>query len=252
MTGAVYTDEVARLYELEHAGFEADLHLYRSYVRLTGGPILELGCGTGRVMLPFLRDGYRVAGVDASGPMLDRARRRFEEARVSGWELIEGKMAELDSLPEARIALAICALNTWTHLAEPDEALAVLRAVHRVLHPAGLLVLDLEDPARHTPGRGELLLGGVFRDGDDVITKTAASLHDPATGTEDVTVIWDRAAGDTIRRTVAETRVRPWGRAEMEQLLARASYEVRELLGSWELEPYRGAGDRMVVVAERR
>lgn len=247
----IYDEEVAALYELEHEGFEEDLHLYRSYALLTGGPVLELGCGTGRLLLPLAEAGYEATGVDSSPAMLARARSRLEAAGAGPPRLLEADLAALDPLPDEGFGLAYCALNTWAHLAAPARALDVLRAVHRVLRPAGLLVIDLEDPERRAPGRGELLLAGVFRDGGEIVTKTVASIHDPSTGVEDVTLIWDRAAGGALRRTVATTRMRAYNRGEMEQMLARAGYEVRELLGSWDLAPYAGVGDRLIFVAGR-
>ena len=247
----IYDEEVAELYELEHEGFEEDLHLYRSYALLTGGPVLELGCGSGRLLLPLARAGYEVTGVDSSPAMLARARSKLEAAGLGSARLLEADLAALDALPDEGFGLAFRALNTWAHLAAPARALGVLRAVHRVLRPAGLLVIDLEDPERRAPGRGELLLAGVFRDGADVVTKVVASIHDPSTGGEDVTLMWDRTSDGALRRTVATTRMRPYGRGEMEQMLARAGYEVRELLGSWDLAPYVGAGDRLIFVAGR-
>lgn len=252
MAENIYTDEVARLYELEHAGFEEDVHLYRSYALMTGGPVIELGCGTGRLMLPLAQAGYEVTGVDSSPAMLERARHKLESSGARSWRLVQADLSHLDGLPSEHFGLAFCALNTWSHLWKAEHALAVLRAAHRVLRPAGLLVVDLEDPERRVPGRGELLLAGIFQDGEGTVTKTVAALYDPATATEDVTIIWDRL-GDSgaLHRTLTTTRMRPYGRGEMEQLLARGGYSVRELLGSWELEEYAGRGDRLIFVATR-
>lgn len=248
----MYSEEVVRLYELEHGQFEEDFHLYQSYALMTGGPVLELGCGTGRVMLPLLRSGYEVTGVDSSAAMLGLARERLNSHGVRGaGQLLQADLADLESLPSEHFGLAFCALNTWSHLADTTQALRVLQATHRVLRPAGLLLIDIEDPGHRVAGRGEILLGGVFQDGDETVVKTVASLYDVPSGTDDVTLIWDRTGGGALQRIVATTRMRPYSRGEVEQLLARGGYEVRELLGSWELEEYTGKGDRLVFVASR-
>src|SRR5215218_9993165 len=66
--------EIPELYDLEHAGFSEDVDLYLRLAEVVGDPILELGCGTGRVLGALAAAGNRVTGVDRSGPMLDRAR----------------------------------------------------------------------------------------------------------------------------------------------------------------------------------
>lgn len=245
----MYTDEVVGLYDLEHAGFDADEHLYLSYALMTGGPVLELGCGSGRLLLPLARAGYEVWGVDSSPAMLRAARARLDGAGLRGVRLVETALWELGALPSGRFGLAYCALNTWAHLHDSADALRALEAVHRALRPAGLLVLDLEDPERRSPGRGELLLAGVFADGEDTVTKTVASVYDPASGTDAVTIIWDRVRAGAVHRTVAQATMRAYARLEVGLLLGRAGFSVREEMGSWELEEYPGRGERLIVVA---
>lgn len=247
----MYSEDVVELYELEHRDFDADLHLYRSYAMMTGGPVLELGCGTGRLMAPLVEAGYAVTGVDSSAAMLHRARVKLESLAKTGWLLVESDLGNLSSLRAAEYGLAYCALNTWAHLVDPADALAVLRAVHRVLRPAGLLVLDLEDPEGRTPGRGELLLAGVFEDGDDLVIKTVATVYDPATGVDKITILWDRSGGGSVRRAVSQTRMRPYSLGELRALLALGGYAVEQVLGSWDMDPYQGRGDRLILVASR-
>lgn len=247
----MYSEDVAELYEMEHRDFDTDIPLYLSYALTTGGPVLELGCGTGRLLAPLLRAGYEVTGVDSSAAMLDRARRKLETVSGFGWQLVQGNLTDLPALPSEGFGMAFCALNTWAHVHDRVGALRALRAIHRALRPAGLLILDLEDPEGRPHGRGELLLAAVFADGDDTITKTVATVYDPSEGADDVTIIWDRTGDGALRRTVVQTRMRPYGRGETEQMLARAGFSVRELLGSWDLETYEGRGDRLIIVASR-
>src|SRR3954470_6972754 len=77
-------DRLARYYDWEHDNYDADIPLYLDFARRTGGPILELACGTGRLMVPLLESGERGVGGDRSGPMLDRARQAIGRAGLAG------------------------------------------------------------------------------------------------------------------------------------------------------------------------
>jgi cyclopropane fatty-acyl-phospholipid synthase-like methyltransferase len=74
---------IAALYDLEHGEYDADLDLYLSLALATGDPVLELGCGSGRLLVPLAEAGHRVTGVDQSRPMLERARAVAAEAGVA-------------------------------------------------------------------------------------------------------------------------------------------------------------------------
>src|SRR5207237_10593984 len=71
-------DLIAPFYDIEHAHFDEDVDLYLNFAEACGGPLLELACGSGRLLVPLARAGYRVTGVDTSGRMLELARRALE------------------------------------------------------------------------------------------------------------------------------------------------------------------------------
>jgi len=99
-TGArdAYAAAIARLYDLDLSVEPGDVDLYRALAKRTGGPILELAVGSGRIAVPLAEDGHRLVGVDIDPAMLDRARARLAAAapkvreRV---ELVEGDMTEV-------------------------------------------------------------------------------------------------------------------------------------------------------------
>lgn len=247
-----YTGEIARLYELEHADFHLDEHVYLSYAMRSGGPALELGCGTGRLMLPLLAAGYHVTGVDASPDMLRLAREKLSGFAGSQYRLVEAGLAELTGLPARSFDLAFCALNTWLHLDSPDAALSALAGVREALRPAGFLLIDIDDPVRWVPGKGEWLFGGVWEVEGSTVVKSVASTHDPATGTDSVTILWDETGDGGLKRTVYRTRLRAYSRGELVQMLERTGFELEDTLGSWDLDPYEGKGDRLILVARRK
>src|SRR5258708_32526617 len=73
-------DAIARLYDLDLSVDPGDVDLYRALARRTGGPILELAVGSGRIAVPLAEDGHAVGGVDIDPAMLDRARARIAAA----------------------------------------------------------------------------------------------------------------------------------------------------------------------------
>src|SRR5215217_5506482 len=102
--------EIPELYDLEHAGFTEDVGLYLRLAEVVGDPILELGCGTERVLGPLAAAGNRVTGIDRSRPMLDRARsvlQAHSSATSQRMTLVEGDMADAESAPGGPFGLVI-------------------------------------------------------------------------------------------------------------------------------------------------
>ena len=71
-------DLIAPFYDIEHDRFSEDLDMYRNFAELSGGKILELACGSGRVLLPLVEEGYELTGVDNSEKMLEIAQQRLQ------------------------------------------------------------------------------------------------------------------------------------------------------------------------------
>ena len=120
-------DEIAAYYDLEHRSFTDDVDLYLQFIEAAGDPVLELGCGTGRILRGIAEAGYSVTGLDSSAPMLDFAR-IAAEGLDDGITLIEGDFADPALLPDAilrgcnhRIWIPSCMQPHW------KEQLAVLR-----------------------------------------------------------------------------------------------------------------------------
>lgn len=118
------------------------------YVELgveSGGPVLELGVGSGRIAVPTAMAGVRVLGIDSSRIMLERAAARAEAAGVE-LDLRRGDMRELPAL--GRFPLVTVPFRALLHLRNDRERLAVLRGAHRLLLPGGALAFDVFHPDR--------------------------------------------------------------------------------------------------------
>ena len=137
-------DRLARYYDWEHDDYDADIPLYLDFARRTGGPILEVACGTGRLMVPLLEQGQRVVGIDSSGPMLERARQVIGRAGLETERRSTRPTFARFDLRE-RFRLAIFGLDSFGLL--PTDRRPDRRAgPHpRHLEPDGLLVMDLSN-----------------------------------------------------------------------------------------------------------
>lgn len=130
-------------HEQRLAGDRDDVAFYVERGREADGPVLELGCGTGRVYLELLRAGIDADGIDLSAPALDVLR---EHAKEDGLEpsVRQGDMTALD--PDRAYALVTCPFNTVQQLLSPDDQLAMLASVHDALAPGGEFVFDVFVP----------------------------------------------------------------------------------------------------------
>lgn len=259
---------LARYYDLQHASYTPDVPMYaqaaRRAARGNRARILELGCGTGRVMAPLVEAGHYVLGVDASEPMLRRARQRMPKAASGQYDLLAADVTELQTLLAAgressAFDLAIIALNTFLHNLSRESQLAVLGACRARLRAGGLLIVDL-------PPNDELAYQPDSPDPDAYEFETR--LNDPGQNTVvdkyvHSRVLWarqeqwlsyrfeERAAGsnEALRVETAGFRLRHVFKHEMELLLLCAGFAGWTWHGDYDLSPYGEGSPRMIVFA---
>jgi SAM-dependent methyltransferase len=146
--------EDAALYDYEYRRRRADVNFYRRLCADRAamgppGPLLDLACGTGRLMIPLLRDGHQVIGLDRAPAMLARAHgrlRRLSAARRAHALLVRGDLRALPLRRERRAALALCAFHSLQHLLTDEEILGFLAGVRDTLAPGGWLAFDVLPP----------------------------------------------------------------------------------------------------------
>jgi SAM-dependent methyltransferase len=153
--------EDAALYDFEYRRRRADVNFYRRLVadRMAfpdPGPVLDLACGTGRLMTPLLRDGHTVVGVDRAPAMLAAAARRLRRlgsSRRAHGLLVRG---DLRALPAgAGFAIAVCAFHSLQHLVSDEDLERCLRGVAGSLTARGWLAFDVVPPDPVWLARGD-------------------------------------------------------------------------------------------------
>ncbi|HZT08224.1 MAG TPA: class I SAM-dependent methyltransferase [Chloroflexota bacterium] len=245
--------DLTALYDWEHDEFFDDVGLFGAIARRTGGPVLELACGSGRVLAPIAAAGFTVVGLDNSPSMLERARQRLRgvDAQVT---LVEADIA--DGLPDGPFGLVVLALDAFGLVQDPATQRALLGDVARKLAPGGALVLDLAnlpsllDPPNGTPvlqktGRCDAL--------DAEVTKWLVREVTFADEIMVLTSIYDVAErGGRLRRLVDRTELRFFSRGEIELLCSAAGLAVEGPFGDYDLGPLTDASARMIVLATVR
>lgn len=243
----------AQFYDLEYASFDADLDFYRSFAVQANGPILELGCGTGRVLAGLEGLGLPLTGVDSSRTMLDIATAVLDRATT----LIECDIVDLEScttLPDNPYWMAFSAINSFLHLGDINAQIDALRAVRSVMIAGGILLLDLMVPEpsylSSLDGRLHLELSATLPDGRR-LDKLASRTHDLATQTIHTTVFFDTIEPETgaIVRVADTYDTRYIHRFELEHLLERSGWRLISVYGSYDLETYTGDSERMIALA---
>jgi SAM-dependent methyltransferase len=212
----------------------------------SGGPVLEIGCGTGRILIPTARAGMGITGLDLSEPMMDVCRQRLEQepdavqARV---ELVLADMRDFDL--KAHFALTTLPFRPFQHLTTVEDQLACLATIHRHLKPKGRLILDLFNPSIHSLVRDDLgqEMGDEpefsMPDGRKVVRRHKVLERDLFNQINHVELIYYVTHPDgREERLVHAFPMRYLFRFEAEHLLARSGFEVQEVYADFERNLY--------------
>jgi len=251
-----FYDTIARFYDAENAEMVDDLALYSALAGETGGPVLDVGCGTGRVMLHLAQEGIHVVGLDRSEAMLARGRRRLElmpdlKPLVT---FVHGDA--LDPHLPCCFKLILVAYNGFMHFSEQADQLTALCRYRDLLDDDGLLVLDLPNAgeAFATQGDGALVLERMFTEPESghLVMQHSVSTLDRAAQQLHVTWIYDEIAGDgTVHRTLAPLVLRYVFPGEMDLLLAASGFHREQTYGDYTQEPFADGSPRMIVLAKK-
>jgi SAM-dependent methyltransferase len=231
-------DPIAKLYDPWSASVIEDISFYVEEALTTcGGPIVELGVGTGRIAIPTAMAGVHVIGVDSSPGMLAVCEERAREAGVA--ERLDLRLGDLRRPPvDEQVAVVTCPFRAYLHLASDVERLEALGAAHALLRPGGKLVFDVFTPSREdieeTDGRWIEREPGIDERAD-----------------------WDLAA-QTLTLSVRgggseSTMVLTWLEPERwHSLLAEAGFDVAACYGWFDRRPYAGGEDSVWIAHVRK
>lgn len=253
-TKAHYSD--GRYYDQAYRRRRHDIGFYTDLAIESGGPVLELGVGTGRVALSIAKEGIEVVGVEPMASMLERAEERLERLPRPARDRIELRQGDLRKLRlRRRFPLVIAPFNVWNHLYTRNDIERGFRTVRHHLQRGGrfafdVLLPDLEGLARNP---AKQYRGGQVphpRDGFRYRYSEYFS-YDPASQVETVLMDFEHPA-DPKRSFCTPLTQRQFFPAELEALLHYNGFAIVGHHGDFDGEPIGRATESQVIIARMR
>ena len=257
-----FYDAAADLYDhtfgrAEGEGERGDVAFYVEEARRAGSPVLDLACGTGRVLIPIAHAGVPVTGLDRSPAMLAAARKKVARLPAAARERIELIEDDLRSFSlDRRFELVIIPFRSFLHLMTPADQRRALGRIREHLAEEGRLVFNIFDPrldviASHLGHRAnplekesEFTHPGTGRQ----VVEWVKRRYDGANQTvEEERVLEELEGGRVVSRTCATLALRWIYRYEMEHLLELSGLAVEALYGGFDRGPFYSGGEQVWV-----
>lgn len=251
-----FYDAISRFYDAENVEMTDDLPLYSVLADIYGDPILDVGCGTGRVMLHLAQEGHYCVGVDTSPQMLQRARQKVDLLAdlKNNVKLVEGDIATYQA--EQPFQMILLPYHTFMHFQDQSEQLQVLAQLAENLADGGVMVFDLANAgeAFSTQDDHVIALERTFIEPQTghVVMQQSVSTLDRVTQQLHITWIYDEIHNDGIvRRTIAPLMLRYVFFSEMKLLLAATGLQLVDVYGDYDQSPFEDGSPRMIIVAQK-
>ena len=255
-------DNVAALYYDHYStGLEGDVQFYVEEASKADTRVLELGCGTGRILLPMAEAGCCVVGFDQSPAMLALTRQKMEQLSPETQnrvELVEGDMRAFSL--DRQFSLITIPYRAFLHLLTPKDQRRALTCIREHLTDNGHLVFNIFDPriemlVAHLGDLGSGLQKDaefVHPDSDNRVVVWTSRHYDPERQMLEQDTIFEELddAGCVIAKTYRPLRLRYVHRYEMRYLLEVCGFKVEELYGDFRRRPFR-YGQEQIWVARR-
>lgn len=253
-----YVGSHAAYYDEFSIGLRGDVRFYVEEAQKAGSPVLELACGTGRILIPVAQAGMNIVGLDRAPAMLSIAREkisRLDEETQRRIELVEGDMRNF--YLEQQFKFIMIPYGSFLHLLTPEDQRQALERVHQYLTDDGYFIFNIFDP------RLEWIVED-YKFPEPPMRKHV-EFDDPTSGNR--IVVWstrrynlgsqllneDRifeeidAEGKVVSRSYNPLNIRFTYRYEMEHLLELTGFKVEELYGDFQRGPFRYGGQQIWV-----
>ena len=244
-----------RHYDALNSFLVADIPFYLEEARRSGGPVLELACGTGRLTIPIAQSGVQMVGLDIAPSMLAHARTKAAAAGVK-IEFVEGDCREFDL--GRRFALIFMAFNSMQHLHDYESLAALFPNVRKHLAEGGRFVFDVFNPKIAILARaaGERRLEREYQDPDGKGTMTFENsmVYDDAAQVSHIQCYFVRrgSSGEELDVRVEQLHLRNFFPQELDLLVRSLGFEIVEKFGNFERKPFASGEPKQVVVCKTK
>jgi len=241
---------LAAFYDHVYAFRTQDIEFYAAMAREDKGPILEVGCGTGRITLPLIETENEIYGLDASPAMLNILRQKLADRPELLQRIYEGDMRTFEL--SKKFAQIFVPFRAFLHLDTIDDQLAALRNSHRHLLTEGRLIIDIFAPSYRLISddqRKTSLPAQHLTDGR-IITILDNASYSHRDQRIDIERHLDTVFPDgTLKRAIEHFHLRYIFRYEMELLLRQSGFHLETVYGDFDRRPYDYHSGEMVFIA---
>lgn len=248
--------EDGRYYDQAYRRRRHDVRFYTNLAVESGGPVLELGAGTGRVALAIAKAGVDVVGIEPMTPMLEQARQRLGRLPRAARERIELRQGNLERLRlRRRFPLVIAPFNVWMHLYTREEIERGFATVRHHLEPGGRFAFDvsLPDPVSLARDPSKQYRGGEVPHPRDGIRYHYSEYFSYDTLAQIETVVMDfehpKKKNQSFCTPLTQRQFFP---AELEALLHYNGFTVESHTGDFDGRPITTATESQTVIARAR
>ncbi len=204
---------------------------YTHHLEVSNGPALEPMCGSGRFLIPLLRQGYDVDGVDASSPMLKACRTRCQNIGLKP-RLYHQFLHKLN-LPR-QYGAAFIPDGSFCLIANRKRVIDSLQQLYQCLLPGGNLILEILTPRAQTKNPEKWIKSQITRPDSSTIILSSYSTYDKVEKTEQVTNRYELLTdGHIIETELEKHSIRYYEQEELQRLLNSTGFVDIRVTGTY-------------------